>query len=790
MFTLNQLRLRNYLLHRSVDFTFEKGITRIGGENRTGKSLLFAPMQPLLYGKRFGTLPKPSRVELEFARTINERKGTVQQNSFRIDRGKYRLHRDGKDLKPHTIKDAQTIIDDTWSIEYELFIASVHLSGLHLHPLATGTPSKRSEWLSSVLDITTEYDTHHEKALRELRMCKDAHAKMEVYRQEMNSLVKPEVKVTKAEEKATREKLSKARKDLERLISSHGDTSGANTLTTLLEFLSGLSGSKTKGINKLLSSSTLEDVVKDLSSQHREALRAVAEAETAKRIHKQNKSMAKKRQEAFDFLRDNNVGDNLSNAKKKAKSDLKDAEKLLDKMTRRMDKAESQWEAYQSEEGEESREAIKRLTANGKSVPSLEEARKKFKSAQEVLVIRKNDVRQAKTWLEELDDDPNAGQSTCVTCGSKLSGRPVDARRKTLNLLLVKAEKDLDYAKSVVKSMLALTYERVPKPSHEPAAIRQDIEEQIKPSIKLLTKVIKAIDFLQANNPIESDIDSADLDELNKVANRLQKQKETLEDLERLVSRSLNYLPSGFPKKGNNYVSKAVSVLEEVIESQRHVAESRKDLNKRIDKLQRQLEMQMASRQQLKNYTSRKQSLLDASKDYEQRSADLPAWDALAKSFSNSGLRVQHLQESAGFFSQKLTELSGLLFDDTYAFNIEVKPRKLDVMIERKGQVGGLSTLSGSESRIWSLVSALALLHILPSHKRCDTILLDEIEANLDQRTRDRYTLDFLPELQSIVPKCIVITPLVSGEMKLNPDFDYRVSVTQDAHPHSTVTLL
>ena len=149
--------------------------------------------------------------------------------------------------------------------------------------------------------------------------------------------------------------------------------------------------------------------------------------------------------------------------------------------------------------------------------------------------------------------------------------------------------------------------------------------------------------------------------------------------------------------------------------------------------------------------------------------------------FGNSGLRLQQLKESADVLSAKMTEFSPLFFDNKnrYVFNMEVAQRKLNLNITRNNLTDTLATMSGSETRFFSLLFGMSLLHLLPNRLRSDTIILDEIDSMLDAEHRERYAKDILPEVCNHVPKTIVVSPLYKGELNVNATRTYRIVKSQ-----------
>src|SRR5690606_9421938 len=104
------------------------------------------------------------------------------------------------------------------------------------------------------------------------------------------------------------------------------------------------------------------------------------------------------------------------------------------------------------------------------------------------------------------------------------------------------------------------------------------------------------------------------------------------------------------------------------------------------------------------------------------------------KALGRDGFRTRRLESTMELFVNNLNEFVPLLWNEPFKFEIEIGKRKCDIIAHRNNKSGVVSTISGSEKRRWQLLSALAMLRLLPANRRCDTIILDELEANLDER--------------------------------------------------------
>lgn len=709
MYHLNSLRLRNYLLYDSVDFNFEEGITRIGGANRTGKSLLFSGLPSLLAGKQYGVLPKKSTIELDL--TVDHTKTPVE-HSWGVKNGKHLITKNGKDMQPHTIKDARALIDKYFHIDPNLLLSSVFLSNLRQHPLNAGTPSTRAEWLASVLDITTAYDPYLLKAEALHARAKEARTKVSVLEEQLLDHPLPQEPCSKAKYKQALVDSKRLTKQLTKL-----NTVDTDEIERLQDWLT-----LRKKYPELFVSS--KSIIDDLTAQLKRSRKALASAE--------------REAEEFDRLKSR-----WSQLTKVVEAYNKTG--ILDK---ELNKATySKWK--------------KRLEISQDNLEQEEIAYKEKSAAlwQSYIAI----VSEASD-LEKLLVDLN-GKDTyvCSACDSV-----VDMTHATKRLKILKP-KVQQYNK--IKSNEA----RIHEDRMAVFTTRFELAQKWVDDLKSAKALKSRIKELQSDLPKNFDPNRKRSQGSNHVA-KLENEVDQLEDKLLQLKEAKSRLKS---LKVSTTVKEAESRIKSLKKASKSTRQRYAQVTKDLELASSLVSKYNSYKDVRKSLKSTRSRLNDKIAEMREQSNQLEPSAALVKSFSNSGLRLIQLQESATAFSQKLSQFSAVVFDDTYTFNIEVKPRKLDVIIDRKGLSGGLNTLSGSESRMWPLLCALAFIHILPSGKRSNTIFLDEMEANLDQRTRDRYSLDFVPEIQQIVPQVVLITPMVSGEMKLQPDHDYRVETSE-----------
>lgn len=154
---------------------------------------------------------------------------------------------------------------------------------------------------------------------------------------------------------------------------------------------------------------------------------------------------------------------------------------------------------------------------------------------------------------------------------------------------------------------------------------------------------------------------------------------------------------------------------------------------------------------------------------------DIDIIKGLKKAFSRDGFRLHKLEQAASLFVSNLNSLAPLIVQEPMKFEAAIDKRKCDIIATRNNKSSTIFSLSGAESQIFKMVSALALIRCLPSHLRADTIILDEVEANCDDSSATRYARDFIPELQKSVDKILVISPKSLKALPLQPDHAYKV---------------
>lgn len=164
---------------------------------------------------------------------------------------------------------------------------------------------------------------------------------------------------------------------------------------------------------------------------------------------------------------------------------------------------------------------------------------------------------------------------------------------------------------------------------------------------------------------------------------------------------------------------------------------------------------------------------------YRRAARSVPALEILTRAYGRSGLRIQFLRDVAETFENALNDGVPLLWPDSYRFHVRHSDRGIELFLSRgENNLTDLSVLSGSQQRVWKLLCARALVRILPPHVRCDTIVLDEPEANMDSRTRDMLVNNFIPALREAVPNIVIISPQSADALPMHRDYTFSIAST------------
>jgi DNA repair exonuclease SbcCD ATPase subunit len=140
---------------------------------------------------------------------------------------------------------------------------------------------------------------------------------------------------------------------------------------------------------------------------------------------------------------------------------------------------------------------------------------------------------------------------------------------------------------------------------------------------------------------------------------------------------------------------------------------------------------------------------------------------ALVQAYSTKGIRLLQVQSLANTYITGLNSLSGSIYAEPVKFFAEVSPNQFPILAQRHGKIGDVRSLSGSESHQFMVISALAMIKLMPRHLRCSHIFLDEMESGLSPPDMRLFTQNFIPLLTNSIPHTVIITPTFDDEMPI-----------------------
>lgn len=731
MLELQSLSIRDCLLWRKVDFQFVEGITLVKGPNRSGKTLLMSGLPLLLLGNQgasgFGAKrgtdaarwpDSKAKMSLVFGkgRSVWAINGTSSKLS---------LTKDDNDLGLPGKKEAQARLSRITGLSSELYASTIHLKSTVPHPLTHASPSMRSEWLADVFGITAAYDPLFEKVSAKLAAIKRFASQAEAIRAELGSakLRKKDAKrglleyargETSESLAAKLRALRKEQGELLPLISAAGQIKELS-LPSPLPSEEALEKrlDKAERLTKLLRQNEKE------WDSYRRAMAAREEAmANAKRLHSSLKigsipasdcvSAALRRVEACleqakeDASTLEEINGRERPSRKGPSSKALSSKRLA--LAARLSLLVSS--SVKVAEGERCGECGNVVTRSHLKKHGRERARKIKRLSARVERLHKAERKaEARERLLELWDSLSeaADHATHLPAMAKAAS------------MLGRAEEDLDRAREAQQAINAVSSLKMPR---KPSSEEKDYEALVAAGER-------------------------DIANIREILTGLAKRKRLLatvpKDKRKLVDR----------------VASDAAIAHKLLAQRSRLSEA-------LDNRQAQHSAVVSLEAKLEEASQAVKRLEATLSDLKDKCGHEKEYAELRVAFGKSGLRISALESLVSAFESHLNASISLLgWPSDYRFVLSLKESGLTILLHRSGgMISDLTTLSGSEEKVWRLLCAMALIRLLPSSARCDTVILDEMEANLDDDSRARFVGSYLPELQKLVPKVVIVSPL------------------------------
>lgn len=728
MYALRSIQLSNYLLWQDVEFEFHPGRTFLHGGNRSGKSLLVAPIEACLYDTL--DLPKGAQATLSFADAKHAFEFTAL-NKGRT-RNSFAMAVDGRDKQVETRDAAHAFQERWWSrhIQKSLFDTTISLSGLRQHPLAEGKAAQRLDWVHETLAYANVLDSYVDMVERQIKPARDNHVRYSTVQEQLKRLVPVErVRVDRealaAEQAALAErveKLSRAIQTVEHVLE----------LDTTAIVKPKLSEAKARAyVTRYTDHVEQLDTARDAHAAYDAQLAEYHSAEQAARDAKAAMRAAWSKVDA---------------PKASPPKLLAFCERVIDQLSTRRDTVARDTERWDAQTD---------LRALRKQTPVFDET-------VEQLTARAARTEESLALVRRTIRSVRSGDKHCEVCGSDISAASHDLDA------LAKDEARWRKRKEQTAQSLAIAEARatklVGKPKHDAAELDEALRrfKALQRAVQELVAAERTLARLTKPEPVNYD------PALHKRRRRdLESAREAL--TEALAYAKAQTRAAGVPANLAGLSPKQLRVRLAKLTTKRRA------LRERQQTVAEQLVQAQTNSALYQQWRGQHDALAAQAAELETSAQDYDILLKLRKALGRDGFRTRRLQSTLELFVDNLNELAPLIWDEPFKFEIETGPRKCDVIIHRNRTRGTAFNLSGSERRSWQLIAALSMLRLLPANRRCDTIILDELEANMSVANRHRYINDFLPELQKVVPNILVVSPLTPKELGFQPDHGYMV---------------
>lgn len=729
MYQFSSLQLVNYSLWDEVEFEFEEGVTLVTGGNGSGKSLLFSPLTPLFYDT--SPIPKNAKATLELS---NERHNFDFSVLRQSKKNRFEINIDGKKQKTERINDAKNVIEQHFvrNIQESIFSTTVTLSGLGRHPLATGKPASRLDWVHETLAYASILDSYVDDVERQIKDTKTKSVKYSLLLDQYNGMeqhTKPEVNVD--ELKKILDEVTEYIKTNERQRSD-------------IEY-----ALKHKS-SKLEKPELSYEEAKDQFEKIEKKLNELLEQQKQVEIHKERNKTARKLKEKLEAAK-LEYKELCKAAKLPAISPKYMLETLVEitaKYKKELREAERSNETYEEQ-------------------ADLRAFRKKYRDYK----ISTNDMDKYYTRISALAEKVNidklkitahsSGDKFCSVCGSDFKDGHTDLKEIKQNLR--KNEEQIrkwELEIKIVESRLFKLAKHVDTDELETALANTNNLGRVATKYVDIKERLDELDL-----PENIEFDEAELNKIEKIYKKRQKQlvdaqvyRKTQKELGKVRENKYFELSS----------KKLKANLEKVEENLIGLYKRQRSLNDEIIQTETKLVL-------YRRYKEERKKLVEEITELKKYAKDHKLLTVLKKALGRDGFRTKRLESTLELFVDNLNSLAPLLWREPFKFEIETGPRKCDLVIHRNKQDGNAFTLSGSEQRRWQLLAGLSMLRLLPNNRRCNTIILDELEANMDESIRHRMMNDFIPELLKTVPNVVIVSPMTQRELSLKPDRAYFV---------------
>ena len=717
MLELTHFTLKNYHLWPTVSFAFEPGISLVTGANRSGKTMLFRGVKQALRaqsekrGTSLSKLPKGSAIGLNFNTHDTEWATKLTPTVLSVTKN-------GDDQGATGKKAPKQLLAEAITIPSELFDSTIHVSGTGGHPLIDGTSSTRLAWMSSVLDLTDAYDVAAARIEKDLKAAITANTRLEILEDELKQIKLP-AKLPNV--KKMRAELQGLRDDADRY--ARGER--------LLDALDAV-----RVRNK---PSVYEDAIAVTKADIKHWRAELRVAETYETEHE--------RATLVRDLRDRLAALGTPTARASTLTAFCNA---LEQLGRTIEDLQFRW--TNSEGDRRIYAKLKEIVREGPVDLDGEISKMRAQSI---------NAREQYQHLRHIEG------AECPVCNAKLT----NARRKELT---DRAGKLWNGAEDKLMKLQRFIDARDKLSNLE----RRVSDLQAPPTRANLRPLITGF-FKEAKRATEAEKIKGRLTDLKADTTDLVKPKHSVKEInrildeedQRLIDLRVKLEHAGQAAEIETKLAKLFGAKYDAKHIRNEAAGYRADIE--------DLVAAIAQGEQLLEEVKRQEAAMDRLEDEIEslfiEAHHLEELTELKEAMGRKGLRLTKIKDLCAAFQAEFNNLVPLFWSDPFTLEFDVKESGLDVYATRNQSREDLLSLSGSETKVWKLLCALVLIRLLPDRLRCDTIILDELEANMDPDTRRRFVTEYLPELGKSIAKIVLVSPLDYQDLPLAPTASYQV---------------
>ena len=751
MINLHSMGLKNIILFDKIDLPIDQndGLVVIQGlnldsheplnTNGAGKSLLFSALSNVLFeatplsakktNKKDLLAEKKSSITLEYTGVNSVPYTYIQESS------KYTVIEDGKDLGIGKQEVAKQKLALTFPLSPQEFYSTCYVQNLKPLEFQHSTDTDRLKFLTDMFDLHI-FDHIRQQAHSKLKLIKDAEIEFktlssqidEVLRQkakaDSKSISDDKVAALKGSEDSLKSKLKKFLKAQQKLEDLQGKLDQIISLSEknhkLTKFLP-----KKKNLKKFLKTQLKLHSKYENYTEAKEEFEKATKSST-KLVAKLEKSLGENTDADLDTIRDDyeklqtlidSVGDKLRKNKN-----------LVGERSELQEDIKSQ------------KKALAKLDVPSKTID------------RDDIAVFKNTVSTYNKLKRHDHDD------SCPTRGS-------DIDLKAMAKVAKKAQTKLDQYATMKEAI--------------------EIQEDIADLEKQLKKLAKPKDIKKLGKELDAAVHKAD--ELENIGIELKQYQHEQKILAGLTKPKKATKPdSKYDEDELESFQEAQGQLEIVhakletfsLDDDRDVTELRADISKlnadiestgnKLDKVQEKLSLHRVNCSEIKLLTKQSKKLHKSLKGIEAVVEERRLYEYLYKKYNANDLKLRAASSIMGILQTSLNTYSNLVFVEKTEFRIG--PSKQGVIAQYKTSKNvkwaDIRSLSGAETNCFRLLFAIALLPLIPEHRRTNFIVLDEPDAACSDVTRQRLIKDFLPKLRSIVPHVFWITPKETDSFK------------------------